>query len=130
MTRSHAGRPFARATTGIPPGPTNTTTVGSEVMKRENRRPRLVRVASVALVVFAGVFVPRAAAFAQQASYTDQQASTGVSVYEAACAACHLADLQGGTGPQLAGTNFRNSWGGRPVSQMLLYVRSSMPHRR
>ena len=97
-------------------------------MKRENRRPRLVRITSVVLVVFAGVFVPRSAAFAQQASYTDQQANTGISVYQAACADCHLENLQGsGTAPQLAGTNFRNSWGGRPAAQMLQYMRSSMP---
>ena len=96
-------------------------------MKRENRRPRLVCATSAALIMFAGVFAPRSAVFAQQASYTGQQASTGASAYQAACAACHLANLQGGTAPQLAGTNFRNSWGARPVSQLLLYTRSSMP---
>ena len=51
----------------------------------------------------------------------------GLQLYQAACAACHLQSLQGGTAPQLAGTNFRNSWGARPVSQLLLYTRSSMP---
>ena len=97
-------------------------------MKRENRRPRLVRITSVVLVVFACVFVPRSATSAQQASYTNQQANTGISVYQAACADCHLENLQGsGTAPQLAGTNFRNSWGGRPAAQMLQYMRSSMP---
>ncbi len=96
-------------------------------MKRENRRPGLVCITSAALVVFAGVFVPRSAAFAQQASYTDQQANSGASIYQAACGACHLTDLLGGTAPQLAGTNFRNTWGGRRVSQVLLYIRSSMP---
>jgi len=29
--------------------------------------------------------------------------------------------------PQLAGTNFRNSWGNRPVDQVLEFIRSAMP---
>ena len=97
-------------------------------MKQEKRRPKLVSVTSAALVLMAGVFIPWSATSAQQASYTDQQADMGISVYQAACADCHLENLQGsGTAPQLAGTNFRNSWGGRPAAQVLQYIRSSMP---
>ena len=97
-------------------------------MKQENRRPKLVSVPSAALVLIAGVFLPWSATSAQQASYTDQQADMGISAYQAACADCHLENLQGsGTAPQLAGTNFRNSWGGRPAAQVLQYIRSSMP---
>ena len=97
-------------------------------MKQKNRRPKLVSVTSAALGLMAGVFLPWSATSAQQASYTDQQADMGISVYQAACADCHLENLQGsGTAPQLAGTNFRNSWGGRPAAQVLQYIRSSMP---
>ena len=96
-------------------------------MRRVNRRQNCASFAAAALIVLAGVSVPGSAASAQQASYTDQQANAGVSAYQEACAACHLADLQGGTAPQLAGINFRNSWGNRAASQVLQYVRSSMP---
>ena len=48
-------------------------------------------------------------------------------MYQEDCAACHLADLQGGTAPQLAGINFRNVWGNRVATQLLQYILSSMP---
>jgi len=71
---------------------------------------------------------PHYSASAQQASYTAEQAEIGAAIYQAECAACHLATLVGaGTAPQLAGVNFRNSWGNRPVVQVLAYIRSTMP---
>ena len=94
---------------------------------KENQQRRFVSASLTVLVAFAGLFLPGTEARSQQASYTDQQANAGISLYQTACAACHLADLQGGTAPQLSGANFRNSWGSRPASQFLQYVRSSMP---
>ncbi len=74
------------------------------------------------------LLLPLPASSIQQASYTDAQANAGRSAYEAECATCHLDELQGsGTAPQLAGLNFQNGWGNRPVSQVLQYIRSSMP---
>ncbi len=81
-------------------------------------------------IAVAAAFAPSAAsmAAAQQASYAGEQADVGASIYQAACASCHLADLQGsGTAPGLAGPGFRSGWGSRPATQMLRYVRSSMP---
>ena len=95
-------------------------------MRRESRRPKVDCYTAAAVAMLGGVFLPLAS-LAQQASYTDQQATGGMSAYQEACAACHGADLEGGSAPQLAGTNFRNSWGARPVSAVLLYMRSSMP---
>ncbi len=98
-------------------------------MEPESRRlcSPLVKWGTLAILTV-GVFYPRLAASVQQASYTDEQADAGILVYETNCAACHLEDLQGlGTAPQLGGVNFRNSWGNRPVGQVLTYIRSSMP---
>ena len=65
---------------------------------------------------------------ARQAPYTEAQAVAGALVYERSCAACHLPGLQGSSeAPELAGPNFRNQWGNRPVGDLLEYVRQAMP---
>ena len=98
-------------------------------MEPESRRSYLASVRWGTLAILTvGVFYPRPAASVQQAPYTDEQADAGIVVYETNCAECHLENLQGlGTAPQLGGVNFRNSWGNRPVGQVLTYIRSSMP---
>jgi alcohol dehydrogenase (cytochrome c) len=57
-----------------------------------------------------------------------QQAAQGRSLYEANCASCHRSDLAGGgEAPQLAGSNFMNTWGARPASELISYMQSAMP---
>ena len=66
----------------------------------------------------------------QQASgsYTNAQAEAGAILYEATCAACHLTDFQGSfEAPELAGPNFRNTWGGRRVGDLLVLIAATMP---
>ena len=64
----------------------------------------------------------------RQAVYTQMQAETGSQVYGEVCAACHLLDLQGSSeAPELAGPNFRIQWATRSVSELLTYVRRTMP---
>ncbi|MCE2543428.1 MAG: PQQ-binding-like beta-propeller repeat protein [Acidobacteria bacterium] len=61
-------------------------------------------------------------------AYAPEQADAGRAAYETACAACHTATLQGSfEAPELAGPNFLNRWGGRPVSELVDYVRATMP---
>ena len=61
-------------------------------------------------------------------SYTNAQAEAGAILYEAACAVCHLTDFQGSfEAPELAGPNFRNTWGGRAVSNLLVLIAATMP---
>ncbi len=63
-----------------------------------------------------------------QPEYAPEQADAGRAAYESACAACHTATLQGSfEAPELAGPNFLNRWGGRPVSELVDYVRATMP---
>ena len=60
--------------------------------------------------------------------YAPEQAQAGRAAYESACAACHTSTLQGSfEAPELAGPNFLNRWGGRPVRELVDYVRATMP---
>ena len=66
----------------------------------------------------------------QQASgsFTNAQAEAGATVYEASCSVCHLTDFQGSfEAPELAGPNFRNTWGGRRVGDLLVLIGATMP---
>ena len=65
---------------------------------------------------------------APQATYTAAQAESGAGIYEARCAACHLANFQGSfEAPALAGPNFRNTWGARPLAEFLELIATTMP---
>ena len=60
--------------------------------------------------------------------YTPAQAVAGQQAYAANCAACHRADLGGANeAPQLAGANFLAEWGRRTSSDLLAYMRQTMP---
>jgi len=57
-----------------------------------------------------------------------QQAEQGRIAYQANCASCHRPDLAGsGEAPQLAGSNFMNTWGSRPSSDLVSYMQGAMP---
>ena len=65
---------------------------------------------------------------ARQATYTVEQAQAGLEVYRAACSGCHLESLRGRfEAPELAGPNFLAQWADVPVSELLEYVRMTMP---
>ena len=62
------------------------------------------------------------------ARYLASQARTGELAYRDVCASCHQRDLSGGFDtPELAGSAFRSMWTGRPVLELLGYVRAAMP---
>ena len=61
-------------------------------------------------------------------SYTEAQADAGAEVYLTTCASCHLTNFQGaGEAPALAGPDFLNTWGPRPVNELVELVTASMP---
>ena len=87
-----------------------------------------------ALSLMIGTMLPGARALAQgveqnqQATYTNGQAETGSTVYNQACADCHLADLRGSfEAPELSGPSFRRIWGSNPVSDLLDLIQETMP---
>ena len=89
----------------------------------------------LSLLVAVGVGVPQQASLraqgvdeAPQAAYTAEQAELGARAYQAACAECHLSNLQGSfEASELAGPNFRSAWGNRLVVELLEYARATMP---
>lgn len=87
--------------------------------------PGVVAVAFLGLGVGASAQQPPAQG---AGSYAAAQADAGADVYRERCAACHRADFLGSfEAPQLAGADFRNTWGGRPVADLLELVASTMP---
>ncbi len=66
-------------------------------------------------------------AMAQNASYTDLQATQGGAMYAADCARCHGAQLQGAEGPALKGAQFDGVWRGGPVKDLFAFIREFMP---
>jgi len=82
-------------------------------------------------VVLAGLVVAGIAlgdGAAAQAPYSGAQATAGEDVYRARCAGCHRADFRGAfEAPELAGQNFRNAWGARPLSELLELISTTMP---
>jgi alcohol dehydrogenase (cytochrome c) len=59
--------------------------------------------------------------------FTQAQATAGRTAYAANCASCHAADLTGNQGPQLAGASFLAAWGDRPISELVSFMRLTMP---
>ena len=60
--------------------------------------------------------------------FSTQQAAAGRVAYEATCAACHLADLGGrNEAPQLAGSDFINTWRGRSTQDLFEFMQGTMP---
>ena len=61
-------------------------------------------------------------------TYTEDQAQAGRVAYEQLCAVCHMGNLTGALeAPELAGPNFLNQWGRRPVRELFDYLRATMP---
>ena len=64
----------------------------------------------------------------QAGPYTIAQAEAGRLTYERACATCHMSNLSGAfEAPELAGPNFRQTWGRRPIAELIHFVSMTMP---
>ena len=59
--------------------------------------------------------------------YTADQVAAGRAAYQANCASCHAADLNGREGPQLAGSTFLTQWGDRTAGALISFMQSTMP---
>jgi alcohol dehydrogenase (cytochrome c) len=65
---------------------------------------------------------------AQNFVFTTEQAAAGRAAYQTTCATCHMADLGGrNEAPQLAGSNFMNTWRTRSTRDLLEFTQSTMP---
>lgn len=80
---------------------------------------------SITLLTLAVSAQPRSI---QDGVYSNTQARRGGRVYRASCATCHGPGLRGTeAGPQLLGGAFLGGWSGDPLSELLLFVRDTMP---
>jgi len=63
------------------------------------------------------------------ATYAADQVDRARPVYRRLCVECHGEDLTGGLigGPPLAGTVFRQKWGGQPLSGLFTFMSTQMP---
>src|SRR6186997_101524 len=59
--------------------------------------------------------------------YTGDQATRGQTVYRARCASCHGNNLEGRTGPPLAGNDFIANWDTQPLLQLANKIGKTMP---
>jgi mono/diheme cytochrome c family protein len=71
-----------------------------------------------------------AAGEATVASYTDDQAKRGKSLYEDNCSGCHGTTLGGGGEvPALAGKGFREHWFVGSIGPFMTYISTNMPQQ-
>jgi mono/diheme cytochrome c family protein len=59
--------------------------------------------------------------------YSAGQAARGQQLYKAQCGACHGTALEGGSGPPLAGNQFRSDWSARPLASFADKIQKTMP---
>ncbi len=59
--------------------------------------------------------------------FTPDQAERGRTAYETQCSSCHSEDLQGMSGPPLAGQQFIDTWREDRVSRLVDYIQTTMP---
>ena len=79
----------------------------------------------------AGQRTRAATAGSQPRLFSELQATSGKTIHERACAACHGAALLDGTAPRLAGPAFQASWGDPRVTldDLFFIIRTTMPPR-
>ena len=74
-----------------------------------------------AVVTLAGT--PGEGVAQEQVTYLEAQAANGGAAYNRNCAECHQEDMSGSfEAPELAGPNFQNFWGDRPVNELIEMV--------
>ena len=59
--------------------------------------------------------------------YTADQAKAGAAIFAAQCSECHGANLEGQTGPQLAGPDFIGKWSGETADDLRDVIANEMP---
>jgi polar amino acid transport system substrate-binding protein len=90
-----------------------------------------IRLSHLAIAIGLGIFAAGGVSAQEGASelspitFTAPQAIGGGANYQRSCAACHGAELEGFSAPQLSGANF--SWLDRPVSEFHGYIQDLMP---
>jgi len=86
------------------------------------------RTNSALFLVSATLSLSASAQELEQASFTEQQSTSGSALYQQNCATCHLANLQGAfEAPALSGNNFIGNWRNKNIADLLDLMRRTMP---
>jgi mono/diheme cytochrome c family protein len=98
---------------------------------RESSNPPFLRrpLVLIALMLAGGMGFAVPAASQAHGDYTSTQAMHGARVFSNHCAACHGAELQGQTGPALAGSSFGGllQYSKMSSSQLFEFISTQMP---
>ncbi len=88
---------------------------------------RMIPLATAAMLLAAALPAALQGASTATGTYTEAQAAEGRAIYEAQCAVCHGANLDGTYEiPALKG-RFLAHWAGRPVATLADYIGVAMP---
>ena len=91
-------------------------------------RTMKLKLAAIALIPFATVFVLAQEKSVWDGIYTEDQANRGKQLYADACASCHGPEMTGGEmAPPLVGGDFQSDWNGLTVGDLFDRIRISMP---
>ena len=77
-----------------------------------------------------GAFAVNGLAQSQSVSdgvYSAAQAARGQETYRSKCVECHSPTLEGASGPPLTGNTFIANWSGRPLSELVNKIQTTMP---
>ena len=88
---------------------------------------RTVRLLVCASAVVTGVYAQEHEKTVADGVYTDAQAARGATVYDAACAGCHRADLGGASGPALREERFARQFAGKDLKTLFTKTATTMP---
>ena len=107
--------------------------IGERMRGVVNRHSRARVVVSVSLYVLLslGSLVAQPIRPASEGVYVEEQAERGEPVYQETCAACHMPDLLGDDfAPALSADMFAARWAGKPVGELFIIVKATMPADR
>jgi cytochrome c len=84
-------------------------------------------VVALVVVVCAAALVTNPTGAQSAGVYSVTQAAGGAKLFAAQCSTCHGANLEGGVGPQLAGSDFIAKWTGQTAFDVHDIVANEMP---
>jgi len=93
-------------------------------------RWRAILLAGTYAMVLAFIAVGASGLAATPGDYTQQQAAAGRQVFNQHCAKCHGSNLQGQSGPPLAGSKFKSNleYSKMSAQQIFAFIKTQMPY--
>ncbi|WP_201727410.1 c-type cytochrome [Acidocella sp. C78] len=92
-----------------------------------NAHRAMLGLAAAAMLALPGI----ASAGCASGDFTAAQAATGKTLYDANCAACHMTNMEGGSGPAIGGAKFKSYLEFTKITgaQLLAFIKSQMPYQ-